>query len=296
MRRATVLRAVLFVCAALFVALVWTFRAPLGRSVLAAVVDVATGGRVSFEGVALGRSGATLEGVRFEYGGVPVLALKRARLRYRLRDLLPGGARRYGLEAIDLELPTIVLVRRADGSFVLPGSGGGAPPGARGQGDATGAPLQLTVAVRGGSVELRDPARRLPGSRRLFATAVDGTGTIDGAGRTRYRLRASLSGDAAQSLTLAGSVTAGTYAVHRLRAPAVSLAPIVDYFINTPTAAFDVAQMRDVDLRAYAFGRDGVGLGAYHVAGSAELARGSDARPGLARPSDRNARPDRSLR
>jgi hypothetical protein len=131
-RGASLRRAILFVCVASILALAWIFRAPLGRSALAAVADVATGGRVSFDTVALGRREATFGGLRFAYRGVPVLAARGVRVRYRLRDLLPGGTRRYGLEAIDVDDAEVVLARRADGSFVLPGGGaaGGARPAA----------------------------------------------------------------------------------------------------------------------------------------------------------------------
>lgn len=281
MRRPGATRASLLLAVVVALALGWAFRAPLGRATLAALIDVATGGRASFDMVAVDAHEATFGGVRFEYAGVAVLSTRKARIDYDLRDLLPGGARRLGLRAIDLDGPEIVLVRRADGSFALPGgpaAGGSAAGGASGP----GAPYRFEVTVRRGRIALLDAARKLPGSRRFDVSDVEATARIDSSARTHYRVRGLLANDPAQALSLSGSVDAPRgFAQHRLRARALSLTDLVNYFINTPTAAFERAPMRDVDIRAYAFGRTAAGLGTYHVAGSAWLADGAMHVPGL---------------
>ena len=79
------------------------FRAPAGRAALAAALDAATGARWSFAGAGIGWDGATLTDVRVMRHGDPLFAARRVALTYRLRDALPGGARRWGLIALDLD-------------------------------------------------------------------------------------------------------------------------------------------------------------------------------------------------
>jgi len=268
-------------CVAALFAL-WTLRAPLERCGLATLVDIVTGGRAAFDAVSLGRSEATLSGVRFAFDGVTVFAAQRVRVGYRLRDFLPGGARRYGLERVSLEAPDVVLLRRANGSFAWPGGGAGASAADRGPGaPAQSAPaLRFAATVHDGRITLIDPGRILPASRRFSLASLEGSALFDSAAVTHYRARAAYDGNAAYTLTVAGRIDVQRrFAQHRLHAAALPLAALVNYFINTPSAAFAQAAVRGLDLRAYAFGAPGVAP--YHVAGSAMLEQGAMRVPGL---------------
>ena len=116
--------ALAFVAAALIV-----FRAPVGRALIAAALDVATGYRVAFDDLVLRGDRAVVSGLRVERNGDPVFDADRVVVRYRLQDLLPGGSRRYGLVALVLERPRFVLVRHADWTFNVPLGGGGSGGG-----------------------------------------------------------------------------------------------------------------------------------------------------------------------
>lgn len=271
-------RAIVTAAVVAAVLIAFALRAPLGRALLAAAVDVTTGYRVAFDGVAIGSDRTQLEGARVWYAGVPLLTARRIVVRYDLRELARGGVRRFGLRSLEMDAPALVLARRGDGSFALrTGSGGpGAPAG------PAGAPLAFTLTVRDGTITLLDPARTLPEARRFDVRDLDVRATIDEGSTSRYRARGDLRGDPAQAFSLAGNVDARRgYAAHRFAARALDVAAIADYFINTPAARVLHATARDVDVRAYAFAAPDGSL-PYHIAGSATLAGGEMRVPGLA--------------
>jgi len=277
-RRSTRL-AMVGVALAAALGLALAFRAPLGRALLAGAVDLATGYTTSFDGVALGRDRAVIEGLRISYGGLPVVTAQTVRLRYELRDVWPGGAHRYGLVAVSVERPECVLVRRRDGSFVLRGAfgiGGGIAANAP---QTPQAPLRFDLRLVDGRFALIDDARVLPRSRRLSIERIAGAAAVDSAGTTRYRVHGDVAGDPRDAFALGGRIDAGGYAYHRLTARTLPLASFVNYFINTPSASFETATLNDLDLRAYRFA---AGNGAYHLAGSGTLAGAVMRIPGFA--------------
>jgi autotransporter translocation and assembly factor TamB len=257
----------------------FVLRAPLTRAAVAAALDLATGYGVAFDDLDLRRDRATVRGLHLTRGGDPVLDVDRVALAYDLRGLVPGGSPRYGIESIRLVRPRLHFVRRADGSFaVAPAvAGGSAGPGAAGP---AAAPLRFDARVVDGSIELVDPFRVLPETRRLRLTGLNGTLHYDDAARTAYRLGGEVAADAAQRFELVGRIDRSGYAVHRLRANDVDIVPLVDYFINTPSARFVAGRVRSLDVRAYAFGPVDGGTG-YHLSGGGDLAGGAMAVPGL---------------
>jgi hypothetical protein len=253
------------------------FRGPAGRAALAAALDAATGARWSFAAAGIGLDGAMLTGVRVTRRGDPLFTARRVALAYRLRDALPGGARRWGLVALELDAPVLYEVRRADGSFSL------GLPVARAAGGTAGAaaatPLRVDIRIRAGSVRLLDPSRQYPASRRLSLDGVEADVSIDGAARSTYRARAHLNADPALPVTFAGySDAARGFALYRLRAGRAPLPVLLNYLVDAPAAEFFSGEARDLDIQAYGF--DGTG---YHVAGGATLAGGAMRVPGLVR-------------
>ena len=266
---------ILAVAAALV--LLFAFRGPLLRSTAAGAIDVATGYQVSFAGLTLGAQQASVRGLHVSRAGEPVLDADSAVIGYRLRDLLPGGARRYGLRSIALERPTLHLVRHADGSFNISGASSGAPPASPAPGATPSAetPLAFTATVHDGSVQLVDPNRVLPNARALGAEGIDATATVDTAARTSYALTGNVAGAAPQRFEARGRIDAGGYSIHRLRAATLAVAPVADYFINTRSAEVLAGTARDVDVRVYSFGPK------YHIYGSGTLEGGSIHLPGF---------------
>jgi autotransporter translocation and assembly factor TamB len=262
------------VIAAVALALILIFRGPLERAALASAIDLATGEAVAFEAADVGGDRAVFAGVRVTSRGDPLLDARRIEVRYRLRDLFPGGARRYGLISVELDGARITLVRHADGSFnvAVPASSA-APPGAS---DA-GAPLDVETRVRGGSLVVLDPWRTLPSARRLRAGGLDLDGRVESAGRSWFRLRGTY-GAAAQPFVASGRAGPGGYAVARVRAASLDLTDVVDYFVNVASARFERARFRDVDLYGYAFGN---GARHFHLSGSGYLADGAMRVPGI---------------
>ncbi|GAC1304312.1 MAG: hypothetical protein NVSMB21_04580 [Vulcanimicrobiaceae bacterium] len=277
-----IVRFVALVVSALAVAAVaFAARGPLSRSAVSAAIELATGYRVAFESLDLRADGATARRVTVARGGDRLLEAERVGVRYRLRDLFPGGTRRFGFEAIALDRPRVTLVRRADGSFASLGPLGvpvlQAPVAA---GAVTLVPLRFTVTLDDGRIELDDRFRRLPEARRLVIGAIRGTLSVDSASRSTYHLRGDLGADPRQTLALDGRF-GDAFALHRLRGDRLDLVPLLNYVVDTSAARFERATGRHADLRLYGFSRTPGAPITYHLAGSIELAGGRMRVPGL---------------
>ena len=256
------------------------FAVPLGRALVAATVDALTGTRVAFDGLAIHRDRLEIRGLIVTYEGELLATLAHGTIRYDARAAF-AGTRRFGLAAIDLERPALVIRRRGDGSFALPGLSGSAAPAALApSGPDTRAPWRLVFRVRDGSLALVDPGRALPASRRLAVDAIAGGGRVDSAALTAYRLRANVAGAAAQPVELAGRIDrARGYAQQRVRAASLALAPAANYFINSRASSVRAGTLRDIDVRLYGFGDPLL----QHVAGSGRVADATLNVPGLAK-------------
>ncbi|MBD5653731.1 MAG: hypothetical protein IAI50_00945, partial [Candidatus Eremiobacteraeota bacterium] len=255
------------------------FRAPLLRASVAAVLDVATGFRFSFGSLELQADHVVARHVEVTRADEPVLALGRLDARFNLRDLLPGGARRYGLVRVDLIDPTLVLIRHADGSFNVSSHSRSTAPGAPARGDTGAPPWNARVTVANGRIDLIDDYRVLPNARRLSLDGLSATLALSDARRVRYLGTGEVAGDRAQRFTFAGRIDDGGYALHRLRARTIAIAPLLDYLINSETARVDRGYLRALDVRAYSFA---AGTSApYHLDGSGTLDDGAMRVPGL---------------
>ncbi|HTV74799.1 MAG TPA: hypothetical protein VME66_13970, partial [Candidatus Acidoferrales bacterium] len=83
--------------------------------------------------------------------GEPVFALQRGYIAYSLRDLLPGGRRRFGLQAVDLGAPTLTLIHHADGSYNVP-----VPNLSNPNAQPNEPPIDMRIRIRNGTVVLLD--------------------------------------------------------------------------------------------------------------------------------------------
>lgn len=264
-------------------ALAFAFSGPLSRGFVAAAIDIATGYRVEFSDLDLRTDRAIARNVQVANGGRTLLVAERIAVRYRLRDLLPGGLRRFGFVGIELDAPRIVLERRADGSFSVPAAAQGPVPGApAAAGPAGRVPLRFSARVRDGSLVLEDRFRVLPESRRLALAGLAGTLAFDDTGVTKYQLSATVPGDAAGALSVAGRIDSPRgYALHRIRARGLAIAPFVNYFINSTGARFESGVAQALDVRLYGFASGPDRRLEYHVAGTLALQGGGMRVPGL---------------
>jgi len=258
------------------------FRGAIVRGLTALVLGAATRTRVGIGELDVSPRRIVARDLTLARGADPLFSAERIDVRYDLRQLLFGGGRRYGLASVSVERPHLTLARRADGSFNLAAApaGGAAGPGPSG---GAGDPLRFRLAIRDGSIAVDDPYRALPVARRLSLDGIALAADVDSASRTVYRGSGRVADDAGQPVAFAGRIDADGFALHRLRARNLDLPPIVDYFINTPSAALYRGRAPSVDVRAYAFpARTGA---TYHLTGSADVTGGAMRVPGLAVPA-----------
>ncbi len=259
-------------------------RRPLTRLAVEWIANVAIGANVHIEGLDVSASRIALRGVRIDRQGGPLLTADAITVDYTLRDLLPGGERRYGLRAINVVHPVLTVRRKADGTLNLTNppqvNVGGRPQG--GAAAAPGAPLRLDVRVSDGVAMLLDPYRfhAIARSQRVDGIQVDAQ--IDSAARTRYRVTGAYRvAQRGYPIVATGTIDAPrAYALHLVRAAALPLAPIVDYFIDGNVATMRAGIARSVVVRLYA-----LGTGAqYHLVGAAGVSDVSFALSALRRP------------
>ena len=284
MRRRELWFAALTGVAVAIVGLIFAFSGPVSRALVAAVVDTSSGFRVAFGALDLRSDRAEVRDLRVERDGTDVLHAGRLVLRYRLRDLLAGSEHRFGLSHFELDSFRLTLVRHADGSFNVSPRAVPLPQAPVGAGTSGSAPIRLTGSLRDGEIVLDDRFRALPESRRLELGAVFGAVAIDTAARSTYHVRGDLAGDRSQPVTVAGRFD-DRYALHRLRGRTLDIVPLVNYFIDSPSARLESGTALAADVRVYGFApRPGDAI-AYHVAGSVDV-RGVAMRiPGLVPPA-----------
>ena len=268
---------------AFLVVLVLIFSGPISRALVAGTIDVATGERVAFTDLDLTSDRAVVRHLDVAHAGRTLLTADRAMVRYRFRDLFPGGSRRFGLVGVELNAPRLFLERRADGTFdVAPGAGGPAATAPVASGPVAEAPLRFDARIRDGSIVLEDQFRVLPESRRLGLEGIAATIAFDSAAVSTYQVRASVSNDAPAGLSMIGRIDAPRgFAIHRIRAHDLALVPIVNYFINSTAARFESGVARSADIRVYGFASGPSGTFVYHTSGSLALHGGGMRIPGL---------------
>jgi hypothetical protein len=243
--------------------------------VLARVIGLATGTSVHFDDVQLGATRTTFTNLHLRVGDDPLLDVQRASVAYHLRDLLPGGARAFGLVAIDLEHPVVSLVRHRDGSTnlarVLPSGGSAGPSG--------GPPLQLGAQVRDGEIRVLDEAPLEPDLAAQSIVAVDVTAQVDTAARTTVHASASLIGRTTQTAPLRAYPIAARsttdvrrgFSATRVTAARIPLRGIVNWLIHAPVARFDDGTVDHVNVLAYALGASTSASPALQLGGGADL-------------------------
>ena len=242
------------------------FRHVIAAFAVDAGLSALTASNARVDSFSFGTHFVELRGVRVQRHGATVLSARRIAVRYSVRDLLPGGRRRFGLEDVELDEPALILRRRADGTFDIPG---GAPSAQRAKAQAPTTPLRLHVRVHDGRIVLRDPYRQDPVSRNFVVDGVTIGGVIDTAARTAYRMHADYQAEGRHFPIDAAGVDDAPrgIALYRIRSPAIPLRELANYFISGHVASLRRGAARDVSILLYR-----LGSAPYHLSGTLRLA------------------------
>lgn len=202
--------------------------------------------------------------------GEPVLAADRLDVQFSLRDLLPGGKRRFGLRAVDLQRPHLTLIHHADGTYnvALPGASG-----APARPDDT--PLDVRVRVRDGEVALIDRFVEPNRERRESLTGVNVDAALAPTDPAYYRVDAALQ-DGRRSYPISGRARFDHrrgFASQHWHADELPIGPLVNFAIATHAVHIVDGRLRGVDARVYGFIAPG-GTTDTHVGAVAELVDG----------------------
>lgn len=236
-----------------------TARAGVARLALAGA-GLATGYSIRAGELRIGRTETVLSDVHVARRGEPLLDAARVGLTYDLRDLLPGSRHRFGLLGIDVDRPTLTLVRHRDGSFNFNVPAGAARPQRR-----SPVPLRFALRIRDGRIVLREPFAYDASARELRAVGVTMDGNVDSAAVTHYRLGGAFEEGGLEPFTVMGRVDAPAgYAIHRARARIFPLRALANYFADTPEVRILHATGRDFDARLYAIAGEQAQPAAYH--------------------------------
>ncbi len=181
--------------------------------------------------------------------------------------------RRYGLISIDVEKPTLHLVRLVDGSYNIPSllSTATPPPGA-----PTPAPMRADVLLRDGTFEFRDPSSTATIGRGFDVQSIDARGRIDQGGLTTLQAHATYVGQKRRTpLSLAVVENdRERFAQAALTCAPISFAPIVDSLVATPALTIEDGLIEHVRLRAFSIGYDLVDGPKWQLSGSGDLSGG----------------------
>jgi autotransporter translocation and assembly factor TamB len=249
--------------------IIFAFHAAIARAVVAEAAGLATGTNVSLGATELGWHRALLRDVRItSKAGEPIVTIARVEVTYDLRDVLPGGTRRYGLESVELERPQLTIIRHADGTFNIP-----IPETSRSSG--AGPPFIFSGNVRGGTLELIDRTRVEPDARRVTVSRVDSQFNIDTSARSLYTLSlAYLEDGRAYPIEAGGEIdVAHGFMLQRIHAATIPLRQLFDYAANNAAARMEIGELDGLDVHVFAYG-PGAAMRP-HVTGGATLRDGT---------------------
>ncbi len=248
------------------------------------IVGAATGYDVAIGAERFGFTHGALLDVHVSRGGEPVLDAKRIDVWYNARDLLPGSLHRYGVNKIAIDAPTLTLVRNENGSYnvVLPRAN---PPGPEIPHRYNHVPIALTVRIRDGAGSLRAPFALDPQARNLGVRNFELDADIDSLARTHYRLSGAFIESVPQPFDAVGTIDMNRgYAMHHVRAAAVPMRSIGNFFIDSKAAQILAGTATNLDLRAYALGIEPGSDINYSLSATLDVAGGQMHLVGLAVP------------
>jgi hypothetical protein len=264
----------------------------LATYLLGRLVSLASGYDVSFGDQRIGWNHAVFTDVRVRVHGDPLLDAQRIDVEYALRDLFPGGHRRYGFVSAAVQQPLLTIVRHADGSFNLAPGGVAAQPPTPTKRAAT--PLLFTARVRDGTILLVDRAPPQPDLATQSIVDVNIDATVNSETRTTARITGSWVGrrnvkapDQRWPIEVRSTIDDERgFAIHRLRAPGLPIRGALAFLLHSPVARFDDGTLQNVDVMAYALDVHAEEPIGYRLGGGAQLSGGRLSVGPLARPVD----------
>src|SRR5579862_4327546 len=187
---------------------------------------------LSFDVGQFGASHATLRNVRVtSLRNEPIAEIPRIDVAYNLRDLLPGGRRLYGLEAVDVQSPHLTIIRHPDGSLNVQ------IPNLNANGTRQAPPLIARARVRNGSIDVINQSRlALPDQRRLYASDLQADANLSTSARSNYRvtLRYGERPDRLYPVRGAGTIdVARNHSDQHWTAPQLPIAGAVNFLVNS---------------------------------------------------------------
>lgn len=258
----------------------WQWRA-IARVAIVWTADAVGGVHLSFRDMALSRSSARFEGIRVtSTRDEPIAEIQTLRVEYNLRDLLPGGKRLFGLEAIDVESPHLTIIRRADGSYNIP------IPRQANQNNLQ-RPLTARARVQNGRVDIIDDRpSAVPNERHLYIADLNANAEISTADRSQYAIDLRYGERSDQLFPVRGrgdiNPRAG-YVDQHWTAAVLPVAAAANYVADSATLKFLSGTIRGLDAR-YAALPDAHGTLRSHLAATAEFSGGRIAIAGLSKP------------
>jgi hypothetical protein len=259
----------------------WQSQA-LARLAIVAGIEAFTHVRVAFETSKVTANDASFRGVRItSFRNEPIAEIARLDVAYDLRDLLPGGNRRFGLKAVEIDSPHITVIRRPDGSYNVP------IPKLQANGAAGGPPLIARAQLRDGSVDVVDESPlALPDQRHLYVRDLQAVADISTARRSTYDVRLRYGEVPTRLYPMHGGGVIdirNRYIDQRWNASQIPIGAAVDFVADSSTFRVLSGSLQGVDVRYFGTaGADGSLAG--HLAGSATLSGGRIAIAGLSQP------------
>ncbi len=199
-------------------------------------------------------------------GGEPVLTARKLDIAYDTRTL-GRGPHFFGISGIVIDRPKLTIIHHRDGSFNV-----NVP---RPKPGATSAPFvlpQIHVVVHDGSVGVLDETRIFRHSRRFALGAVQMDANVDPHALSQFVFSTTLTEDGGR-FPIAGRGRfdpARGYELSHITAPALALAPLLDYALNSPALHIANGTLHDIDARVYGL-QDRRGTIARHVSVTARL-------------------------
>jgi hypothetical protein len=262
------------------VAIVAMFRQSLAGAALTNAANKFLGDRVSAAGVQLSTHHLTVTGLRVRSNlDEPILEADRLDVEFNVRDLLPGGKRRFGLASVDIERPHLTLIHRRDGTYNV------TPPGGSQQGSQQAAPFDVVAKIRGGSAAFVDQRRSPRGATAFTVEGFNADVSMHPMKPSHYDVRLVVA-DRSARYAVRGRATLDDvrgWEMQRWTAPRLGIASLIDFVFDPSAISMVSGEMRAVDVR-YAGIPDAAGQMARHLDATGFLQGATFYLGGLARP------------
>ena len=266
------------------IAVVVIFHNTVTRVAVTTFSGIATGYSVQMRDLRYGGGHAAFVDVHVTRNGEPVLDANRIDVYYSLRDLLPGSKHRFGLLSVTIDRPYITLIHHQNGTYnvALPPSAA-AGPAHRPHPNAV--PMAMTLRIRDGRARLIDQYRYYKESRLQRVDHINVDLTLNTVRVTHYVATGILQDAGPQPFRAVGTIDyLKGYALHHVRAQAIPIQTIGNYFIDSPAARILGGVVQGMDVRMYAFDVKPNETTGYHMIGAGYLRKGSMSVRGLDSP------------